>query len=77
MSGQAAATGERVARAAASKRRWQLTFMLTTVPATRPDGTTIQAGTTLVLLNALRGTQAAEAAINQAAVVLRKALHVR
>jgi hypothetical protein len=27
------------------------------------------------LLNALRGTQAAGAAINQAAVVLRKALH--
>jgi hypothetical protein len=41
MSGQAAATGERVARAAVTMTRWQLTFMLTTVPATRPDGTTI------------------------------------
>jgi hypothetical protein len=41
MSGQAAATGERVARAAAAVMRWQLTFTLTTVPAVRPDGTTI------------------------------------
>jgi hypothetical protein len=41
MSVQAAATGERVARAAATMTRWQLTFMPATVPAARPDGTTI------------------------------------
>ena len=29
----------------------------------------------VVLINALRGTQTAEAAINQATAVLRKALH--
>jgi hypothetical protein len=41
MKGQAAATGERIARAAAAMTRWQLTFMIVTVPATRPDCTTI------------------------------------
>jgi hypothetical protein len=41
MSGQAAATGERVARAVATKTRWQLTFMLTTVPPTPQDSTSI------------------------------------
>jgi len=41
MSGQAAATGERVARAAATKTRRQLTFMIITVPATLPNCTTI------------------------------------
>jgi len=41
MSVQAAATGERIARAAAAMTRWQLTFMPTTVPVARPDATTI------------------------------------
>jgi hypothetical protein len=35
ISGQAVATGERIARAAATMMRWQLTCMAITVPGTR------------------------------------------